>query len=346
MAKNQTHIAFCIDESGSVKSIVKPLVDAYNKCMIGIRDAVLDEGQEASMTAFAFGDRVLKHRMLYSGEQVQTVKALKHTDLNPSGMTPLFDSVYRAINKLDELDDKKPDTTFIVNVITDGFENDSHDPGVTASINLIKQRTGTDRWSFTFLIPNGFGDKFASVYGIPRGNIQEWDASSAIGTETAFVTNAAAFKGYFKGKSAGVMSTRSFYSDISDLTVRKTRSTLSEITNQVQFVMAGRDAQIRDIILDHGFEWIKGAAFYQLVKTEKRVHDYKLVALRVKTSGKVYCGQEARNMLGIGGAVGTVRLVPGDHGKFDVFIQSTSVNRKIPRGTEVMYWPKVGTQKK
>jgi hypothetical protein len=110
--------------------------------------------------------------------------------------------------------------------------------------------------------------------------------------------------------------------------------------------MAGRDAQIRDIILDHGFEWIKGAAFYQLVKTEKRVHDYKLVALRVKTSGKVYCGQEAREMLGIGGAVGTVRLVPGDHGKFDVFIQSTSVNRKIPRGTEVMYWPKFGQQKK
>ncbi|MHA1815985.1 MAG: hypothetical protein ACTSX1_08270, partial [Candidatus Heimdallarchaeaceae archaeon] len=82
------------------------------------------------------------------------------------------------------------------------------------------------------------------------------------------------------------------------------------------------------------------------IKTEKKVQDYKLVALRVKTSGKVYCGQEARDMLGIGQAVGTVRLVPGDHGKFDVFIQSTSVNRKIPAGSEVMYWTKVGTQKK
>jgi len=32
--------------------------------------------------------------------------------------------------------------------------------------------------------------------------------------------------------------------------------------------------------------------------------------------------------------------VAGDHGKFDVFIQSTSVNRKIPAGTEVMYYQK------
>ena len=83
-----------------------------------------------------------------------------------------------------------------------------------------------------------------------------------------------------------------------------------------------------------------------MIKTEKKVQPYKLVALRVKTSGKVYCGEQAREMLGIGGLSKTVRLVPGDHGKFDVFIQSTSVNRKIAAGSEVLYWSKVGTQKK
>ena len=104
--------------------------------------------------------------------------------------------------------------------------------------------------------------------------------------------------------------------------------------------------KIREVILDHGKQWIKGAAFYALIKTEKRVQPYKMVALRVKTSGKVYSGQEAREMLGIGQATGIVRLIPGDHGKFDVFIQSTSINRKIAAGTEVMYWPQVGTQRK
>jgi len=345
----QTHVAFCIDESGSISGIVRPLVAAYNKNVGGIRDSVLAEGQEATMTALTFGHRTLKHRILYVGHQVQTVEELKDGDIIPSGMTPLFDSVYRAIKKLEEMDDGNPDTTFIVNVVTDGQENSSEDPGVPTTIKLMEDKIATDRWTFAFLVPNGAARYFARSYRIPLGNIQEWDADTAKGTEQAFVTNIQAYSSYFTCKSAGDLKSKSksFYSNLGDLTVREARKELSEITNQVTFIKAGADGnQIRDLIIRHGLVWIKGAAFYQLVKPEKKVQNYKLVALRVKTSGKVYCGQDARDMLGIGQAAGTVRLVPGDHAKFDVFIQSTSVNRKIPIATEVMYWPKVGTQKK
>jgi hypothetical protein len=342
----QTHIAFCIDESGSVKGIIKPLVEAYNQTVTDIRSAVLDEGQEASMTALAFGDRVLKHRVLYVGQQVQTVTPLKYTDLNPTGMTPLFDSVYRAIKKLEELDDGKPDTTFVVSTVTDGHENQSVNPGVPATVRLIKEKMETDRWTFTFLVPNGNEDNFSRDFNIPRGNIQGWDAKTARGTKQAGIVTSAAYKGFFKERSKGIRSSKSFYSSTADLTVREARSALSEITGQVEFITAIETAQIRDVILDAGYDWIKGAAFYALIKTEKKVQPYKMVALRVKTSGKVYSGQQARDMLGIGQATETVRLVPGDHGKFDVFIQSTSVNRKIPAGTEVLYWSKVGTQRK
>jgi len=348
--KLQTHVAFCIDESGSVSRIIKPLVEAYNQTVTDIRSSVLDEGQEASMTALAFGDRVLKHRILYVGQQVQTVKPLNASDFNPSGLTPLFDSVYRAIKKLEELDDGKPGTSFVVSTVTDGEENQSIDPGIPTTVREIEKKTATDRWTFTFLVPNGREDIFSSRFNIPRGNVQGWDTKTARGTKEAFVVSSAAYGQFFKQKSAaGVgkkMSSRSFYSNTSDLTVRTARSALSEITKQVMFLTAPKEYQIRNLIIDSGQPWIKGAAFYQLIKTEKKVQDYKMVALRVKTSGKVYCGQEARDMLGIGQAVGTVRLVPGDHGKFDVFIQSTSVNRKIPAGSEVMYWPKVGTQQK
>jgi len=346
----QNHIAFCIDESGSVTNIIVPLVEAYNQTVTDIRHAVLDEGQEASMTAMAFGDRVLKHRILYAGQQVQTVKPLSADDFNPSGLTPLFDSVYRAIKKLEELDDGKPDTSFVVSTVTDGDENDSINPGVPTTVRLIEEKTATDRWTFTFLVPIGKEEWFSRKFNIPRGNVQGWDTKTARGTKEAFIVSSAGYRNFFKEKTVvgkgKKMSSRSFYSSTADLTVRDARSSLSEITKQVEFIIPHMDCQIRDAIIGHGKEWIKGAAFYQLIKTEKKVQDYKLVALRVKSSGKVYCGQDARDMLGIGNAVGTVRLVPGDHGKFDVFIQSTSVNRKIPAGSEVMYWPKVGTQRK
>jgi len=346
----QTHCAFCIDESGSVAGIVRALVDAYNQTVTDIRQAVLDEGQEASMTALAFGDRVLKHRTLYVGQQVQTVTPLVYTDLNPTGMTPLFDSVWRAIKKLEELDDGKPDTSFVVSVITDGFENQSVKPGVPTTVREIQKKIETDRWTFTFLVPNGNEDRFSRAYSIPRGNVQGWETKTARGTKEAGIVTSAAYGEFFKQKtSRGIgkkMSSKSFYSSTSDLTVREARSSLSEITGQARFLVAPVTCQIRELIINNGLDWIKGAAFYALIKTEKKVQDYKMVCLRVKTSGKVYSGQEAREMLGLRYATGTVRLVPGDHGKFDVFIQSTSVNRKIPEGTEVLYWPKVGSQRK
>ena len=346
----QNHIAFCIDESGSVSNIIVPLVEAYNQTVTDIRTSVLDEGQEASMTALAFGDRVLKHRILYVGQQVQTVKPLNAKDFSCTGMTPLFDSVYRAIKKLEELDDGKPDTSFVVSVITDGDENQSIDPGVPTTVRLIEEKTATDRWTFTFLVPNGREDYFSRQFNVPRGNVQGWDTKTARGTKDAFIVSSAAYQTFFKDKTAvgkgKKMSSRSFYSSTADLTVRAARSELSEITGQVEFIVPHMDCKIRDAILGHGYQWVKGAAFYALIKTEKKVQPYKMVALRVKTSGKVYSGQAARDMLGIGQATDTVRLVPGDHGKFDVFIQSTSVNRKIPAGTEVMYWSRVGTQKK
>ena len=348
--KLQTHVAFCIDESGSVARIIKPLIEAYNQTVVDIRSSVLDEGQEASMSAHAFGDRVLKHRILYLGQQVQTVTPLSYKDFNPSGMTPLFDSVYRAIKKLEELDDGKEGTSFVVSVVTDGDENQSVDPGVPTTVKEIEKKTATDRWTFTFLVPNGREDIFSRRFNIPRGNVQGWDTKTARGTKEAFVVSSAAYGEFFKQKTArGIgkkMSSKSFYSSTADLTVREARSNLSEITGQVEFIVPHMDCKIRDAIIGHGKEWIKGAAFYALIKTEKKVQPYKMVALRVKTSGKVYSGQAARDMLGIGQATGTVRLVPGDHGKFEVFIQSTSVNRKIAAGTEVMYWPRVGTQRK
>jgi hypothetical protein len=86
---------------------------------------------------------------------------------------------------------------------------------------------------------------------------------------------------------------------------------------------------------------LKGAGFYQLTKTEPLVQDHKRILIRDKTTQAVYFGSAARQMLGLP-AWGGVRLAPGDHGNFDIFIQSTSVNRKLAKGTSLIYWENVG----
>ena len=334
---NRTHIAFCLDESGSVRSIVRALVDAYNKNVESIRESVLSRGLEATISAFAFGDQCLHHRTLYKGQQIQTVKTLFTRDLNPSGMTPLFDSLYRAIKELQMMDDNDPETAFIVTVVTDGQENDSRYPGINMAINEMNKMIATDRWTFTFLVPNRYIRDFLQRYNISSGNVQAWDETSDFGTEEAFKTNSMAYDSYFGLRSRGITASSTFYSDLSNVKVKDVKN-LADISKSVKFYETNKTMQIRDMYEEvTGQTYIKGTAFYQLVKTEKIVQPYKLVVIRNRKNGKTYAGSQARNLLGI--AINTnIRLAPGDHGDWDIFIQSTSVNRKILPGNKLMVW--------
>lgn len=96
--------------------------------------------------------------------------------------------------------------------------------------------------------------------------------------------------------------------------------------------------QIRDFVEKKiGKTMLIGSAFYQLTKPE-RLQSHKSICIREKHSGKVYSGDAARDLLGVPKA-GEIKLYPGKVGNFDVFIQSTSVNRNLLPGTEVLYWP-------
>ena len=110
---------------------------------------------------------------------------------------------------------------------------------------------------------------------------------------------------------------------------------------------ADHDVEIRPFIEArlHGKPMLKGAGFYQLTKTEPTVQPNKKILVRDKTTQAIYYGDAARQMLGLP-TYGNIRLAPGNHGNFDIFIQSTSVNRKLTRGTSLVYWENVGVRYK
>jgi hypothetical protein len=78
---------------------------------------------------------------------------------------------------------------------------------------------------------------------------------------------------------------------------------------------------------------VKGRAFYQLTKTET-VQDYKEIIVEDRTTGKLYRG--ARSMIGMPDH-GSIRLVPKNLGNYNVYVASTSVNRKLVPGTVLIY---------
>jgi len=73
------------------------------------------------------------------------------------------------------------------------------------------------------------------------------------------------------------------------------------------------------------------------MKPEKVVQDYKKIIIRNKYHGATYQGAAARQLLNLP-TQGNISLRPGDHGDWDIYIQSTSNNRILPPGTTVLYW--------
>ena len=91
---------------------------------------------------------------------------------------------------------------------------------------------------------------------------------------------------------------------------------------------------IKTFVENTGARFKKGMGFYELTKAED-VQETKEVILRDKISGDMFTGKDARNLIGI--PYGTRGRVKMRDGKYDIFIQSTSNNRKLVDGTRFLY---------
>jgi hypothetical protein len=119
-----------------------------------------------------------------------------------------------------------------------------------------------------------------------------------------------------------------------DVTAKEIKSNLDELSkSDYTVVNVFRIEQIRDAVENMTGTFVKGSAYYQLTKPET-VQAYKQLCIRDKKTHKVYSGANARNLLGFPN--GDVRVKPENLGKFDIFVQSTSVNRKVVPGTSII----------
>lgn len=298
-----------------------PLFDSVGE-LIEIFEAVQNSTPKTTSTDpyTAMGREELRQEFRNAG--------VSYGKLNNEGMREKLRSLF--LHKTD-------DVSFLVMVVTDGQENASIKWDAHSLAAKICNLQATDRWTFVFRVPRGYRLALARL-GIPEGNILEWDQTER-GVAAATVATEQAFTQYYSARSRGETMTKSFYTtDLSNVKSSTVKAKLVDISKDVQFFNVTDTDQIKPFIEQKtGRGYVAGTAFYQLTKKESEVQDYKQIALREKKSGKVYTGVEARNLLGLPHN-GTVMVAPGNHGMYDLFIESTSVNRKLLPGTQVLYW--------
>lgn len=337
----KNYIGISRDHSGSMGMIALAAGRDYNDNIASIKEGAAEHNIDTIVSVVKCGaGRPAKVVREIVNSNVNMLQPIKDGDYIADGnSTPLFDSVGDLIEQLEAVPDAAdPEVSFVVMVITDGQENSSQTWTGRDISKKIKQLQATDRWTFVFRVPRGYKRELTQ-YGIPDGNILEWDQTDR-GVQAATVATRSAFKQYYSARSAGVTSTDKFYADLSNVTLKEVKAQLVDISKQVDvFKVKPTEAgiQIRDFVMQRTKQpFVKGSAFYQLTKTES-VQDYKQIAIRDKVKGTVYSGFAARDMLGLPQS-GEVKLAPGQHGQYDIFIQSTSVNRKLVENTNVLVW--------
>lgn len=348
MEKN--YIGISRDHSGSMRGLEKAAATDYNNTIRGIRTESIDAGQDTIMfvvkCGVGYGGAVVRESVNSSVAVLKEMNAANY--IADGNSTPLYDSVGDLIEQFEAVATAAGDidtASFLLLAITDGGENSSRKWSASKLSAKIKALQRTDRWTFVFRCPNGYARELMRDLGLHEGNIDEW-SQTVKGMEESSAKTQAGFKDYFTGVKEGKKATQKFFTNLKDVSAAEVKAALTDISSQVKLWKVEAKIAIKPFVEGKlgGKPMAKGGAFYQLTKIEPEVQDYKQVIVRDKVSGSVYSGQAARDMIGLP-RYGMSRVAPGDHGQYDIYLQSTSVNRALPAGTSLMYWPLAGVLK-
>jgi len=336
------HIAFVVDRSGSMGRIKAQVVRVFNNQLDTVQRNAKSAGQKTFLSTYMFHSTVDKPR--HFATPVERVPKLAPADFRLGGTTALLDAVGTAITGLQKAKGAtNKNTSFLVIVITDGHENASRHYKKSLK-GLIQQVQKTGRWSLAFLVPPSSKNSLTR-FGIPKGNVTVWDAN-ARGTQVMDEKLSAGLSTFYKPRASGKKSVTAFFTtDMSKVDV-KTLSALKDLSKGFARWTVDKERSIRDFVNTKlqaspalrkklGAAYEPGRGFYELTKPET-VQPKKNIAILDKKTKAIFGGDEARKVLGLP-AGSNVKVKPGNHLNYSIFVESTSNNRKLVRGTTLLY---------
>jgi hypothetical protein len=191
-----THIAVVLDKSGSMARMADEVISGFN--------AWLDDQKalpgRTLLTLSLFDTAV---RIPIVATDIQKVNPLDGSRYSPSGMTALYDGVFKSVGKMVV----PPEDRALVLVITDGQENSSIECDKAQMRRLIAEKEGLGNWTFTYLSASLEAFDDAHAIGVQNTNTRPFTATPA-GMESAFRGAKLASRSY---RRSGLVASTGFY---------------------------------------------------------------------------------------------------------------------------------------
>lgn len=324
------HITFVCDESSSMTHLARDFVRVMDAQVAHLAERSKFHDQETRVTVYLFSSHGTARCVIYDKDVLRMPSIREY--YRPNGMTALIDTVLLSVADSRLIPQKYGEHAFLSFTLTDGLENNSrHRPSeLAAAIS-----SAPDNETYAALVPDQRALFEAKRCGFPAANIALWDATTSAGVEEAGSVIREATEQFMEGRKHGVRS----YSAASGGLFRVRDFTKAEVASQLEPLKPGayffedvdEAMPIREFVQNRTGSYQIGKAYYQLSKTEQ-IQPQKLIA--VEMDGHVYAGPQARSLLGLPDY--HVKVSPQHKPGTVVYVQSTSVNRKLVPGTKVL----------
>lgn len=333
---NKNYAAFVLDESGSMDVIRAKTIEMFNSVADSVAAGAKDAGIDCRVSLHTFNSYGMGKWVMFN-EPAGSVPILDRSSYRPDGGTALLDAVGDTITSLKNLPDANdPNVNFLVVVITDGEENQSR--RFRYDLNrLLNEVEKTDRWTIVFNVPPKGSTYLNKSFGIPLANIREWEATNKGMNDTA-TANVAAVANYYSGTKSGLTRSTNFYVDVNlrNLSTEEIKKKLTNVTNNFKQATVTEHISVKEFVEQHiKRNYRIGSTYYCLTKPET-IQPNKKVLIMEKNQKTIWGGDAARQMIGlpVGGSDAKVKIE--DLAKYDVYVQSTSVNRKLIPSTKIL----------
>lgn len=362
IAHKVNHVALVIDRSGSMRphegSLLR-VADSFVESLKKTSDAL---GHETRLSIYAFDHEV---SCLVWDMDVHNVPSLKGRYTVDNGATALLEATVNSLDDLNnEVSQKYGDHMFLQMTITDGEENasgcsqvgfahhnrlmhrhlvDEWKRKLTLALDqagLRRNKDGKPNWTCGIMVPTIAAKQVAVEYGFQSGNVEIWNANSTTGIEEAIGSIQVATDNLLRSHDRGVSSTKNLFAVGQELSASEVKANLKALdAGKYLLITVDRQSQIREFVTRAGHPYKTGCAFYELSKREK-IQVNKQIAVAEKDphtgrmTGKVFSGPAARQLLGLPDT--EVSVKPGHNSSYTIFVQSTSVNRKLVAHTKLL----------
>lgn len=151
MKTQRTYYHLIVDRSGSMSDCTEAAINGYNEQICRIKDLQNEfPEQDIRVGLTLFNEHI---NLIHAGNHISEIPMMNRLNYVPSGGTALLDAIGETVVKISEKNDSSDSlpSTYVVVVLTDGYENSSKKFTLEEIRSMVKARESTGKWTFSFI---------------------------------------------------------------------------------------------------------------------------------------------------------------------------------------------------